>query len=114
ELLVLSSIVSSCYWWQRLFSSIHFETGLTSTIYCDNKQSVRIANADLQFLETKLRHVDIHQLWIRQETENGHMIVKWIPTSQQKADGLTKLLPRQLFEVFKTQLGLENPPLKDN
>lgn len=41
-----------------------------------------------------------HQLWIRQETEKGHMIVKWIPTSQQQADGFTKLLPQQLFEAF--------------
>ncbi|KAI1003293.1 hypothetical protein K3495_g4911 [Podosphaera aphanis] len=114
ELLALSSIGSSSYWWHRLFSSLHFHTGLKPTVLCDNKQTVRIANAESDCIQTKLRHVDIHQHWIRQETLKGNMVVKWIPTSEQQADGFTKLLPKQLFEKFVVQLGLEIPPQRDD
>ncbi|KAI0996371.1 hypothetical protein K3495_g11811 [Podosphaera aphanis] len=78
ELLALSSIGSLSYW-------------------CDNMQSVRIANAESDSVYTKLRHFDIHQSWIRQETKKGDIIVKWNPTSEQQADGFKKLLPRQLY-----------------
>ena len=59
-------------------------------------------------LETRLRHVDIHQHWLRQEVQEKRLLVKWIPTSQMPADGLTKALPRQKHEEFVRQLGLTN------
>ncbi|KAI1000403.1 hypothetical protein K3495_g7792 [Podosphaera aphanis] len=108
-LLALSSIGSSSYWWRRLFSSLEFETNLIPTVFCDNKQSVRIENSESESLEAKLGHMDIHQLWIRQEVEKGKMIVKWIPTSEQQADGFTKLIPKRLFQEFVNQLGLQDP-----
>ena len=114
ELLALSSIGSSSYWWKRFFSSINFDTGSKHTVFCDNRQAVRIANSESECIYTKLRHVDIHQLWIRQETSKGDLIVKWIPTSKQKADGFTKLLSKQPFENFISHLGLQNSPYEEN
>ena len=110
ELLALSSIASSSYWWQRLFAALNFDTGLKPTIRCDNQQTVKIANSDIDCIHTKLRHVDIHQLWIRQETSKGKMNVEWIPTTKQEADGFTKLLSRQNFEVFINHIGLRHLP----
>ena len=43
-------------------------------------------------LVTKLKHVDIHQHWLRQETEKGTVRIEWVSTSQMLADGLTKAL----------------------
>ena len=36
-------------------------------IMCDNQQTIRLVNADIALLNTKLRHVDIHNHWLRQE-----------------------------------------------
>ena len=83
DLLAFSSIGSSSYWWNRLFSQLKFNSGLKPEILCDNLQSVRIANSESDCIQTKLRHVDVHQLWIRQETSRGNMTVKWIPTARQ-------------------------------
>lgn len=110
ELLALSVIGSHCYWWDRFFSFLSFKTGMIPTIKCDNQQACRLANGDSEILPTKLRHVDIHQHWVRQEVKSGKMVVQWVPTTEQEADGLTKLLSRQKFEVFVKQLGLSIPP----
>jgi hypothetical protein len=57
-------------------------------------------------LDTKLKHVNVHQLWLRQEVEAGRAHVNWVPTAQMPADGLTKILPPQKHESFVVQLGL--------
>jgi hypothetical protein len=57
-------------------------------------------------LVTKLKHVDIHQSWVRQEVQEGRLSIEWLPTSEMPADGLTKALPRQKHDEFIRQLRL--------
>jgi hypothetical protein len=57
-------------------------------------------------LKTKLRHVDIHQHWLRQESAKGTLQVEYVPSNKIIADGFTKALQGTNFETFKTQLGL--------
>jgi hypothetical protein len=57
-------------------------------------------------LVTKLKHVDIHQHWLRQEVEAKHVKIEWISTNEMPADGLTKALPHQKFDTFIKQLGM--------
>ena len=57
-------------------------------------------------LNTRLRHVDIHGHWLRQEIQEGRISIEWCPTAKMKADGLTKVLPGQKFRAFTKQLNL--------
>ena len=57
---------------------------------------------------TKLRHVDIHNHWLRQEFAQGRVDFEWIGTKEMIADGLTKALPRQRFEAFVRMVGMED------
>jgi hypothetical protein len=57
-------------------------------------------------LVTKLKHIDIHNHWLRQEVQNGNLLIEWISTLEMPADGLTKALPRQKHDEFVRQLGL--------
>jgi hypothetical protein len=41
------------------------------TLYCDNQQTIRLLTQEGQKLDTKLRHIDIHQHWLRQEVQAG-------------------------------------------
>jgi hypothetical protein len=54
----------------------------------------------------KVKHIDIYQLWIRQEVVAGRLDIVWVPTNKILADGLTKTLPRQKFKEFIYLLGL--------
>lgn len=59
-------------------------------------------------VNTRLRHVDIHNMWARQEHAKGSFEVTYLPTQQMPADGLTKLLSRQRFKHFVALVKLED------
>lgn len=96
---------------KRLFSFIQFSANQPESLDCDNKQTVDLLNREKSVFQTKLRHVDIHQLWIRQEVQAKRLIVKWIKTDAMPADGLTKRLSSEKYTAFVRQLGMEVSPL---
>jgi len=57
-------------------------------------------------LVTKLKHVDIHNHWLRQEVSHENIQIQWISTTEMPADGLTKALTRQKHETFIRQLNM--------
>ena len=106
ELLALTHSAKEVYWWRRFFTQLGFDPGHEFTIYCDNLQTTGIVNKLEPALTTKLRHVDIHQHWLRERVQEGELKVGWISTNDIPADGLTKPLPRQKHERFVKLLGL--------
>ena len=106
ELLSLSTASKELIWWGRFFDGIQFKMEQKLTISCDNTQTIGAMEKESLRLSTKLRHIDIHQHWLRQEVENGRVTLKWIPTAEMPADGLTKALPAQKNETFVEQLNL--------
>jgi hypothetical protein len=106
ELLSLSLAASQMEEWMRFFAGINLTLDCTPTIWCDNQQTVGIVTKEHNKLHTKVKHVDIHQLWIRQEVTASRINVKWVPTDRMPADGLTKILPKQKFTEFIRQLNL--------
>jgi hypothetical protein len=81
---------------------------MTPTIFCDNLQTVGVVTKQEDKLFTRLRHVDVHQHWLRQEVAAGRVSVQWKPTNLMPADGLTKILARQKHAEFVQQLGLRD------
>jgi hypothetical protein len=106
ELLSTSVAAKEIVWWGRFFEAIQFDIQQKSTLKCDNLQTVRILTTDEGRLTTKLRHIDIHQMWLRQAVQQGTIHLQWIPTADMPADGLTKALPKQKHLNFIKQLNL--------
>ncbi|KAJ6094488.1 hypothetical protein N7467_002001 [Penicillium canescens] len=100
ELLGLSEASKHLQWWRRLLGRVGFEASHGLTIECDNERAIGLITADDASFDTKLRHVDIHHLWLRQEVKAGRVAVRWVPTAKMVADGLTKLLSRQKHASF--------------
>ena len=75
-------------------------------IQCDNYQTIRLVTAEIAVLQTRLRHVDIHNHWLRQEVLNGTIKVVYTPSNELMADGLTKPLQGTMFKAFIDQIGL--------
>ena len=94
----------------RLFRDVRLQLNEELTIWCDNKQTIRLVNEDMMRIQTALRHVDIHACWARQEAKKGSFGVKYLPTTEMPADGLTKALDRGKYERFVAQLGLTPLP----
>ena len=106
ELLALTNTTKELYGWIQLFKVITFDTGHQAMIDCDNQQTLCLLIKNAPQLKTRLRHINIHDMWLRQEVQEGRLHVNWIPTDEMPADGLTKALPRQKHEAFVRQLGL--------
>lgn len=106
ELLGLSEAGKHLQWWRRILQRIGFQFDHPIVISCDNERTVLLINSDAGGFDTKLRHVDIHYNWVRQEAQAGRIIVRWVSTTQMVADGLTKILTKQKHENFVRLLRL--------
>ena len=80
----------------------------TTTILCDNLQTVRIVNNQDHYVSTKLKHINIQQHWLRELLKTGAtgINVQWVETDKMPADGLTKLLPEPKHAQFIRLLNL--------
>jgi hypothetical protein len=79
---------------QRFFKELMLDVGAPWNIFCDNQQTIRLIVGENQRISTKLRHVDIQNMWLRQEYKKGSFQVTYLPTNDMPADGLTKNLSR--------------------
>jgi hypothetical protein len=117
ELLALSQAAKEALFASRLISALKVDlnsptarraaaTPARITIECDNKQTIRLVTAELVQLRTKLKHVDIHNHWLRQEIIEERVNVIYTPTTRMLADGLTKNLSGDGHSGFLKQLKL--------
>jgi hypothetical protein len=108
ELLALSRAAKEIRWWNRFFTAIGFDIEHQPFIGCDNQQTIGLLTKESPDLKTKLRHVDIHHHWLRQEIRSQRLNVVWEPTKKMIADGLTKMLPKQGHQDFVRMLQLHD------
>jgi hypothetical protein len=106
ELRTLSEAAKQLLWWLRFFNAIEFdpEQGPIA-IDCDNRQTVRAVTKN-ESLNTALRHIDIHNHWLREKVKLKELDVRWINTNSMPSDGLTKPLTVEKHARFVEQLGL--------
>jgi len=106
ELLALTLTAKEYMWWIRFFKALGFELNAKTTIVCDNLQTIRLLTKEAPKLITRLKHVDIHQCWLRQEVQAERIAIKWAPTAQMVADGFTKELSPIKHSEFIKQLNM--------
>jgi hypothetical protein len=107
ELLALSQVAKEAIFTSRLLRELDVKLpDSTITINCDNTQTISLINKEISKLQTKLRHVDIHNHWLRQEVARGVIRVEYVNSSDMLAAGFTKALPEKKWPVFLKQLGL--------
>ena len=108
ELLALEHVAKETMALKRFFKELTLDLGDLWNIWCDNQQTIRLVVGKNERITTKLRHVDIQNMWLRQEHAKGSFTVEYLETSEMPADGLTKALTHQQFERFKQLLNLKN------
>ncbi len=69
-------------------------------IHCDNQMTLGLIQNETPRLSTRLRHVDVHSCWLRQEVQEKRITTDWIPTAKMPADGLTKALPLDVSKAL--------------
>lgn len=106
ELLALLSAAKEQQAMSRLFRDIELDLEESLQLLCDNVQTIRLLKEETARMHTKLKHVDIHRHWLRQEVQQQHIQLEQVPTNGMAADGLTKVLTRLKHSRFLDQLGM--------
>ena len=109
ELLALSQAVKEALFISRLLKEL--QIGLDDhriRIECDNKQTIRLVTEEIARLKTNLRHMDIHNHWLRQEVQKNLIMVEYTESALMIADDLTKALTNNAFERFMEQMNLKD------
>ena len=101
KLLALSQTAKEAIYLSRLLLALTLQLDEPLTIQCDNVQTIRLMVQESAKLQTKLRHVDIHSHWLRQEVQR----TIGLQTGKMIADGLAKALSKLRFRKFTEMTG---------
>jgi hypothetical protein len=92
----------------RLFEALSLKLNKPLEIRCDNSQTIRLFTEESAKLKTKLRHVDVHNHWLRQEITEQNINLLWESSQRILADGITKPLSPAKFAEFVAVLRLDD------
>ncbi len=93
-------------WWIHLFQKLKFDSNQKIMIYNDNLQTIRFLILKIFKIETKLRHVDIAQCWLKQSVQNDYFSMNYLSIAKMITNELTKILSSQKHREFINQLRL--------
>ncbi len=93
-------------WWINFFQKLKFDSNQKIMIYNDNLQTIRLFILKIFKIETKLRHVDIAQCWLRQSIQSDYFSMNYLFIAKMIANELTKILSSQKHREFINQLRL--------
>nr|GEX12660.1 hypothetical protein [Tanacetum cinerariifolium] len=75
-------------------------------MYCDNKSAIALCCNNVQHSRSK--HIDIRYHFIKEQVENGVIILYFVNTEYQLADLFTKALGRDRIEFLINKLGMRS------
>jgi len=76
-----------------------------TVIYADNQGAIALAKN--QVFHGRTKHIEMHYHFVREKISDGTVELRYISTSEQVADGLTKALCRDKFQAFRRAVGVE-------
>jgi hypothetical protein len=93
-------------WWIHLFQKLKFNSNQKIMIYNDNLQMIRFFISEILKIETKFRHVDIAQYWLKQSVQNDYFSINYLFIAKIITNELTNILSSQKHRKFINQLKL--------
>jgi hypothetical protein len=87
-------------WWIHLFQKLKFDSNQKIMIYNDNLQTICLFISEIFKIETKLRHVDIAQCWLKQSIQSDYFSMNYLFIAKMITNELTKILSSQKHREF--------------
>jgi hypothetical protein len=102
ELYAEAAAINESKWLTGLLKEIGLKQSSAPLIYGDNQSTQALSKNGIKSERTK--HVAIKYAFIHDEVSKERVKLKWIPTTEQLADILTKSLPRSLHQHLRDQV----------
>jgi len=106
EYYALGKGAQAALWFRGLLTELRIPA--VFTLKGDNQGSIKLAR-NPEFHQ-RTGHIPLEEHFLRDEIEAGRIAVEWVPTEEQLADGLTKLLPPASHKEMVRRLGLVDIP----
>lgn len=103
EYVAAAKAVKDSLWLRRVVGDLGEEAGPV-TLKEDNQAC--IAMATNEGMSSRTKHIEVCYHFIRDCVEQQQVVLEYVPSEQQLADGFTKALPRDAFEQFRMGLGV--------
>jgi hypothetical protein len=101
ELYAEAAAINETRWLCGLLNELGLQTE-TPLVYGDNQSAQALSKNGIKSERTK--HIDVKYNFIHDEVASGRVRLKWIPTTQQLADMLTKALPAPLLIELRSKI----------
>ncbi|KAL3246854.1 hypothetical protein ABHI18_010803 [Aspergillus niger] len=106
EFLGQTQATKEAIWLRRLLNELNMSQGKAATIICGDNQGAIALSSNPQY-HSRTKHMEIQRKWQGEVQDLGAVALKYVPTTEQIADGFTKPLARERFEWFRRGLGIE-------
>lgn len=110
ELTSMCSLLDSLLGMSAVLESIHVR--VPPILWGDNRAAIALTG-DGTGATWRSRHFLLRAQALRQATKQGLVLVRWCSTSEMRADGLTKGLPREQLRLARDLWGLIQLPKMD-
>ena len=100
----MAQAVSEVIWLVRLLEELGINNLTPIQLNCDNQSALHIARNPVFHERTKHIEIDCH--FTRDKVLEGLLQLTYLPTSDQLADILTKILPGPQFQHLMSKLGM--------
>jgi hypothetical protein len=87
-------------WWIHFFQKLKLNSNQKIMIYSDNLQTIRFLISEILKIESKFRHVDIAQCWLRQLIQSDYCSMNYLFITKMITNELTKNLTSQKHRKF--------------
>jgi hypothetical protein len=102
--MAVSDAICEVLWIRSLILFLNLKVSGPSLLYEDNQSCIKLASNPEYHKRTK--HIDIKHHYIREKVQKGKVELKYIHTTVQEADMLTKPLQASKFKNNLLKIGL--------
>ncbi|KAC9923458.1 hypothetical protein E3N88_45065 [Mikania micrantha] len=106
EFMAASTAACQAIWLRGLLAEITGREEAQVEIKVDNKSAIALIRNPV--FQGRSKHIDTRYHFIRESVEKEQIRIEYVSGDEQKADILTKALPRIKFEEMKIKLGLKD------
>ena len=104
ELIALCMAACHGIWLVRLLEDLDIKLDYPVVYHEDNQSAIRVMGEEKE--TSRLKHIDIKFRFVQDLIQRGIIKLKYIPTTEQVADIMTKGLPVKPFVLHRMGLGL--------
>ena len=104
EFRALAHGLTEIMWIKGILKDLKIELQGPTRVFCDNQSTIKVAHNPVQ--HDKMKHVSIDRHYVKETIDKNNISIPYISSSEQRADILTKGLPKEQFMKLASKLRL--------